>query len=1260
MYFQSFSQLGKRETPVDTGVSAGSISIGTTPTVTSTYSKSDLLPVPILNDPIDLNDTTNISNISESDAPVSDLFVTVNLETRPYEDIATLIDESNMKEPAEQLKPLEPLEPLNPLETSNSMALPEPMETRNPRRVTSKVKLGYLGTNDTPEEMKPPVVYGNINGRIARIMLDSGCSTYVLSTDFAENSNIPCFPCKPIPVELAVRDAGQFTLNTQTKRLPMEIGTITQSKASYVLPLPGCDAIFGMPFLNGRKLVLHPDKDMITLDDLELPVVKERTETPRISMITRSRLKADIRRNEITEMYIATVKLGDTDRSSSKFPEWVNKEFSDVFLDGLPPGIPPERKVIHEIPLYPDSTPQFRGMFRLSPLERQELSRQLTQLIKDGKVSESSSPYGAPVLFTKKKDGGLRMCIDYRALNSQTIKNRYALPRIDDLLDQLYGAKRFTKIDLTSGYWQIAIAPADRAKTAFRTSSGHYEFNVMPFGLTNAPATFQSLMNDIFRDMLNVCVVVYLDDILVYSKDDEQHEQHVRQVLQRLRDHKLYARPSKCTFFVDTIEYLGHIVGPDGVKPNPTLVKAIVEFPEPRTKKQLQSFLGLANYYRKFVKSYSKISLPLTDALQNTSDTRPVTFTEMMKRAFAALKMAMTKEPCLQLPDPDGEYEVTTDASEDEATVGAVLTQNGHPIAFESKKLDIHQRNYPVHDKEMCAIMHAVERWRPFLLGRHFKVYTDHRSLVYLKTQPNLNQRQIRWMERIADYDCEILYKPGKENVVADALSRIHISAISTVPNNIRKLILDGYKKEPFGSLIKEVEGKKGTYIRYTVENKLLYYRTDEYQEWRLCLPDIKYRETIIHENHDLAIAGHPGFVQTYNKIARSYYWPGMSKDIRKHTKECDICQRTKNTTQPPSGELNPLPISSRPWQSVGIDYLMPIPESKNGNNAIIIVVDRLTKMAHFIPTQNTVTAKETAELFLQHIFRYHGLPDNIVSDRDPRFTSHFWKSLHKILGIKLLMSTAEHPQTDGQSEATVKIIQKLIRPFAFQEQDWETLLPSLEFAYNDTQQSTIGQTPFYLNYGYHPKGTYRQADTNNPHAEDHIQYLIRLQEAARDAINDAQLVQSRYANRHRVEPPLMKVDDWVLLRRKKADRTKLAPIADGPFQILKIGTNNVTLKFPRNSSAHPVVNISRVQLYFGPRPKLFTEPPKNDTEHDYPVEKVMGHKVIDGVDHYYIHWKGYPAEDDSWEPITNLAPGTLKLWENSVKTRRSNRKSQQ
>ena len=512
-------------------------------------------------------------------------------------------------------------------------------------------------------------------------------------------------------------------------------------------------------------------------------------------------------------------------------------------------------------------------------------------------------------------------------------------------------------------------------------------------------------------------------------------------------------------------------------------------------------------------------------------------------------------------------------------------------------------------------------------------------------------------MEWVADYDCEILYKSGKENVVADVFSRIHISALSSLPNNIiRKSFITGYRKDPFKSLIKEMEEKKGIFTWYTIENKLLYYRIDEYESWRLCILNISYRNIVIYENHDLSIAGHPDFVQIYSKIARSYYWPGMSKDIRKHVKECDACQRTKASSQSSIGELHPLLIPRQSWQSIGMDYLGSVSVSKSGNDMILIAVDRLTKMAYFIPTMMKVTAKETAELFLRYIFQYHGFLDSIVSDRDPKFTSHFWKNLHQILGIKLLMSIAEHPQTDGQSEATVKIVQKLIRPFAFQDQDWETLLPSLEFAYNDTQQSTTGQTPFYLNYGYHPKGTYRHVDTKNPHAEDHVQYLIRFQEAARDAINDAQIAQ---ASRHRSEISPLKIGDWVLLRRKKIDKTKFAPIADGPFQILEVGINNVKLKFPRNTNAHPVVNISRVQLYFGPRPEIFTEPLKNDVEHDYPVDRVMGHKVIDGKHYYYIHWKGYSVEDDTWEPEENLTKETLDLWRKSVKTRQTSRISQ-
>jgi hypothetical protein len=1129
---------------------------------------------------------------------------------------------------------------------------------------SSTLQLGVLDISFNPEAEDPPEVVGTINGHEARILIDSGCSTYVLSSAFAYRTRTQQHPTNPIPVQLAVRNSDDDPrITLKTPEIPVTIGDYSTTKAFYTLPLPRYDAILGLPFIKENKISFG--ESHVTIGSQRIPTNTKKETTPQIETISRQKLKSLARRNQLDELYLCRVEVAKVDNweslveratfdtkpadtTETKIPSWIRREYSDIFLEGLPPGMPPPRNVDHQIPLKdPNSAPPFKGIFRLSQLELQELRRQLDVLLKDGKITPSTSPYGAPVLFVRKKGGELRMCIDYRALNSQTIKNRYALPRIDELLDRLFGARIFTKIDLTSGYWQIAISSADRHKTAFRTRYGHYEFQVMPFGLTNAPATFQTLMNDIFRDLLDKCVIVYIDDILIYSKTPEEHEANVREVLNRLREHKLYAKASKCSFNVTEVEYLGHIINHEGVKPNPRLVKAITSFPRPRTVKELQSFLGLANYYRKFVKDFSKLAIPLTDALQQASRTRPLEWTTAMSSAFQLVKIALTTSPCLILPDPEGDFEVTTDASEDEASVGAVLTQNNHPVAFESKKLDKHQRNYPVHDKEMFAIMHAIRKWRPFLLGKPFRIYTDHRSLVHFKTQPRLNQRQIRWMEEIAEYDCEILYKPGKENVVADALSRIHINALAPVTSRqILKEIYDGYKEQMYVDLFTAVERGGGTTTRYTIQDKLLYYRTDEYESWRLVLPNIPYRQKVIHENHNLAISGHPGFIQTYSKMARLYYWPGMSKDIRKHVQECNECQLTKPSTQSPAGILQPLSIPNRPWKSLGMDFLGPLPKSLKGNDMILVIIDRLTKMAHFIATKSTITSSQIADLFVEYIFRYHGMPHSIVSDRDPKFTAKFWKNLNKSLGIDLLMSTAAHPQTDGQSEATVKVIQKLLRPFCLQEQDWESLLPSLEFAYNDTQHSSTGYTPFYLNYGYHPTGTHQVEDTNIPHVEDRIKYLVRLQEAARDAIHDAQSVQEKYANKHRRPAPDIKVDDWVLLRRKKEDKRKLAPIADGPFKVIAVRKNAVTLKFPRNTRAHPTVNISRVQLYFGPRPEKFTEPPKDDTDHNYAVEKVLGRKVVNGQEYFYIHWKGYPAEDDSWEPRTNLSPETLQLWE--------------
>ena len=1158
----------------------------------------------------------------------------------------------------------------------------EPVDVDNDEGSSDKeMRLGYFGLGlhdrlEVPEADKLLEVVGQIEGRTARILLDTGCSTYVLSSRFAERNGIPGIRMRSRPVDLAVSSA-RVCLTHKTRPLELKIGKTVIKKSLYLLPVPQFDAIVGMPFFRENEIDLaRLERGIIAINGSQIPMTNGdmdmdceespvSVETPTIGMISRKTLKKELRHDQIEELYLARIQENDdaeigisapSAQELGDIPEWIRKEYGTVLREELPPQMPPTRSVDHQIPLKPDMPPPFRGIFRLSQLELRELKRQLDQLLKDGKISPSTSPYGAPVLFVKKKDGKLRMCIDYRALNSQTIQNRYALPRIDELFDRLHGAKVFSKLDLTSGYYQIAIDPKDRHKTAFRTRYGHYEFNVMPFGLTNAPATFQTLMNDIFRDMLDVCVIVYLDDILVYSKNKEDHEQHLRQVLQRLKDNQLYAKLTKCTFFASSIEYLGHIADGEGLRPNPRLVQALTDFPRPKTLKELQSFLGLANYYRKFIANFSHIALPLTDATRNStrSNLRPIEWTQPMQDAFDELKKALTSAPCLALPDPDGEFEVTTDASEDAKAVGAVLMQNGHPVAYESTKLNPHQLNYSVHDKEMCAIMHALERWRPFLLGRHFKVYTDHRSLVHFKTQSNLNQRQLRWQEKAADYDMEILYKPGKENVVADALSRIRINLICPLPtHSLRAQVIKGYRNSPLGKLIKEVEKREEPTNRYTVENGLLYYRTDEFGPWRLCLPDIPYRKTVIHDNHDLAIAGHPGYIKTYSRIARTYYWPNMGKDIRKHVQECDACQRTKPSNHPPAGRLHPLPIPGRPWESIGMDFLGPVPKSASGKDMILIAIDRLTKMARFIPTNSSVTSKETADLFLREVFRHHGLPSNIVSDRDPRFTAKFWEALQKALGVQLLMSTAEHPQTDGQAEAAVKVIQKLLKPFVFQGQDWEELLPSLEFAYNDTMQSSTGQTPFYLNYGHHPTGATRHEPVDNPHAEDQVQYLLRLQEAARDAINDAQQVQRRNADKRRTAATLIKEGDWVLLKRKESEKRKFAPIADGPFQVTKVGTNAVTLRLPSNSRAHPTVNISRVQLYFGPRPQLVTAPPDDEATREYEVDRVMGYRKKNGKEYYYIHWKGYPAEDDTWEPKENLNEAALRDWESQSQEKR-------
>jgi hypothetical protein len=441
-------------------------------------------------------------------------------------------------------------------------------------------------------------------------------------------------------------------------------------------------------------------------------------------------------------------------------------EFPNVFPEDLL-RLPPERDVEFVIELKPGTAPISRRSYQMPPNELAELKTQLQDLLEKGFIRPSSSPWGCPTIFVKKKDQTLRMCVDYRPLNEVTIMNKYPLPRINILFDQLTGARVFSKIDLRSGYHQIRIQPKDIPKTAFTTRYGFFEYLVMSFGLTNAPAHFTYLMNSVFMPELDKFVEVFIDDILIYSKNEEEHAKHLRIVLTRLREHQLYAKFSKCAFWLEEIQFLGHVLSAKEIAVDRSKVKDILEWKPPTTVHQVRSFLGLDGYYRRFIPDFSKIVKPITGLLKN--DTK-FDWSSKCNEAFKQLKVLLTTAPVLAQPDIGKPFDVYCDASG--SGLGCVLMQEGRVIAYASRQLRHHEEHYPTHDLELAAVVHALKIWRHYLLGNTCHLYTDHKSLKYIFTQSELNMRQRRWLELIKDYDLEIHYHLGKANVVADALSR--------------------------------------------------------------------------------------------------------------------------------------------------------------------------------------------------------------------------------------------------------------------------------------------------------------------------------------------------------------------------------------------------------------------------------------------------------------------------------------------------------
>ncbi|KAK1415010.1 hypothetical protein QVD17_30779 [Tagetes erecta] len=859
----------------------------------------------------------------------------------------------------------------------------------------------------------------------AHVLFDSGADRSFVSTKFVEILDLtPTFLDDVYAVEIAnskLLEANQIVrgceLDLLGHKFPIDL---------MPMPLGSFDVVVGMDWLalNRAEIICNEKLVRLPLPFGEILSVQGETSGSVVGIISCIKAQKCLRKGHVSFLAMVSEKSSDEVRIEN-IP--IVRDYPEVFPEELP-GLPPHRQVEFQIELVPGAAPIARAPYRLAPAELQELSKQLQELLDKDFIRPSSSPWGAPILFVKKKDGTFRMCIDYRELNKVTVKNRYPLPRIDDLFDQLQGSGVYSKIDLRSGYHQLRVRDEDITKTAFRTRYGHYEFAVMPFGLSNAPAVFMDLMNRVCKPYLDKFIIVFIDDILIYSKNETDHVEHLRLTLELLKREQLYAKLSKCEFWIREVHFLGHVVNEKGIHVDPAKVESIQNWPTPKTPSEIRQFLGLAGYYRRFTEGFSKVAQPLT-----------------------------------------------------------ALTHKG----------------------SRCTI------------------YTDHKSLQHIFDQKDLNMRQRRWVELLNDYECAIRYHPGKANVVADALSRkenlkprrvkfLQLTIHTRLPEQIRNAQLEAIKEENV-----KAESLRGLDQQFEIKSDGI-----RYFDERLWVPLFgNLRELVMDEAHKSRYSIHPGSDKMYHDLKVLYWWP----------------------------------------------------------------VDRLTKSARFLAVKENDNTEALAKVYLKEVVSRHGVPLSIISDRDPKFTSAIWRSLQKSLGTRLNLSTAYHPQTDGQTERTIQTLEDMLRACVLDfGKRWESHLPLIEFSYNNSYHTSIKMAPFEALYGCKCRSPICWAEVGDSQitGPDLVHETTEAIVQIRSRMAAARDRQKSYADKRR-KPLEFSVGDRVLLKVSPwkgvirfGKRGKLNPRYVGPFKITKrVGPVAYELDLPDElSGVHNVFHVSNLK----------------------------------------------------------------------------------
>ena len=734
-------------------------------------------------------------------------------------------------------------------------------------------------------------------------------------------------------------------------------------------------------------------------------------------------------------------------------------------------------------------------------------------MLKQGIIEPSEGAWASPIVLARKKDGSFRFCVDFRRVNDVTKKDVHPLPRIDDALDSLAGAKWFSTLDLACGYWQVEMDPADKEKTSFTTPFGLHQFRVMPFGLSNAPGTFQRLMSLVLSGLCWSTCLVYLDDIIIFSQTVDEHLQRLRDVLQRLKDAGLKIKPSKCQLLRKSVLYLGHIVSEKGVEVDPKKTSCVRSWQVPNDRECLRKFLGFASYYRKFIPSFAQIASPLHSL---TEKAKPWQWSQQCNEAFDQLKEKLLSPPILSFPQFDKVFVVDTDASQH--GLGAVLSQEGdHVIAYASRVLTKAERQYCATRKEMLGMVWAVRCFRLYLWGRRFIVRTDHNSLQWLRNFKEPQGQVARWLDILAEYDFSVQHRPGLQHSNADALSRLPCKQCGLQTSTPPPGLPDAVKKGGSGdgaALLQEgsvcflsvedpkqlqdkdadlrqvilwlqhddfppvlpKDGSKCVQTLWSQKDHLVLDGGVLYRRWedvpgkgfnphlQLVIPRTSI-QAVLKEFHDTPTGGHLGLRKTLEKVRSRFYWPGQRHDVVNWCKACAECASRKSPTRRRRAPMQSGLVGT-PMQRVAMDILGPLPVTARENKYVLVVGDYFTKWVEAYPMPN-MEAKTVAELFVNHFIARFGVPDVLHTDQGRNFESTLLKETCLLLGVQKTRTSPYHPQSDGLIERFNRTLLNMLSIAAVEnERDWDLRVPLLMLAYRTSTQESTGCTPFYLMFG--------------------------------------------------------------------------------------------------------------------------------------------------------------------------------------------------